>query len=102
MESLCTAGTRAIRKANTGVLRNLWARSSQKPGTPLVLNVNGCDTRMLDLVDDRYLTVRAPARNDLLCGAAPHETHDRHDGVHYTFDLHLFAKNLSFAGMPVL
>ncbi|MBC7603350.1 MAG: hypothetical protein H7255_11920 [Ramlibacter sp.] len=102
MESLCVAGMKAIRKANANVLQRIWARSALRAGKPIVLNINGCDARMLNLVDDRYLTVHAPARHDLLCGAAPHKTEDRHDGVLYTFDLQQFAKRLNFAGMPIL
>ena len=102
MDSLCVAGMQAIRKANAGTLRKLWTRSARQADQPLVLSVNGCDARMLALVDDRYLTVHAPARHTLLCAAAPQSTEDRHDGVLYTFDLYQFAKNLSCAGMPIL
>ncbi|MRD45695.1 hypothetical protein [Caenimonas koreensis] len=102
MESLCVAGMKAIRKANAAILRKLWAQSGRQPGEPLMLSINGCNARMLNLVDDRYLTVHVSQRHALLCGAAPHQTEDHPDGVYYTFDLHEFVKNLSVAGMPIL
>ncbi|MES2634326.1 MAG: hypothetical protein V4669_15245 [Pseudomonadota bacterium] len=102
IDSLCTAGRNAIRRANASILERIWTRAALSKQQPLVLTINGRDAHVLDLLKARYLTVRVPAPCRLLSEAQPRTTRKGQEGVDYTFDLYELRTPLSCGGLPVL
>ena len=58
IDSLCTAGRNAIRRANAGILERIWTRAVTTGQRSLVLTINGRDAHVLALLKARYLTAR--------------------------------------------